>query len=86
MRFVLFSDLHKQTVTKQNISQKVLKEYGGKRNISNEIIAEAQLRFKNIFGYEWLELPKTVIQRTGNVKKKVVGSLPRLRTKNRKFT
>lgn len=75
MRFVLFSDLHKQTVTKQTISQKVFKEYAGKRNVSTEIIAEAQKRFKNIFGYEWKELPKTVIKRTGNTTRKTVGTV-----------
>lgn len=73
MRYVLFSDLHKHTVTKQTISQKVLKEYSGKRNVSNDIITEAQKRFKTIFGYEWKELPKTVVKRTGNVTRKVTG-------------
>lgn len=73
MRLVIFSDLHKTSVTKRDISMKVTKEYSGKRNITNEVIEEAQRRFRDIFGFEWKELPKTVVTRTGKMKTKSIG-------------
>merc|ERR1712137_1168824 len=70
MRLVLFSDLQKQTVTKRDITTKVMLEYANKRHLTNEVIAEAQKRFQLLFGFEWKELPKAVIQKKGGIKKK----------------
>merc|ERR1712137_645247 len=70
MRLVLFSDLHKQTVYKRDITTKIMKEYATKRHLTNEIIEEAQKRFQLLFGFEWKELPKTVINKKVGIKKK----------------
>jgi hypothetical protein len=60
MRLFLFMDHNKHTVRRADITAKVLAEYKGasSRNLLPSLIAEARKRFREIFGFELVELPK----------------------------
>jgi hypothetical protein len=73
MRYMLFADLKKQVVNKRDITVKIMKEYAKKRNVTNTVIEEAQKRFKSTFGFEMIELPKSVTKRAGAIKQQTTG-------------
>jgi len=57
MRYILFMDGAKHPVSRTDIIAKVLKDYKDKK-ITTQILEEAKAKFKYIFGYELIELPK----------------------------
>jgi len=57
MRYILFLDRQKLPLRKDDIASKITKEYKGK-DLTNSILKAAQEKFKTIFGFELIEVPK----------------------------
>ncbi len=60
MRYTLFLDHKKHALKKTDINAKILKEYKG-HNLANALVQEAQKRFKDIFKFELVEVPKVAV-------------------------
>jgi len=73
MRFILFMDGTKHPVSRTEIlSKTALKDYKDKKN-TTQILNEAKEKFKYIFGYDLIELPK-VTDSSAPKKKSTAGS------------
>jgi len=73
MRLVLFQDHNKHPTRRQDINKLVLQEYKG-HNLASNLLAEAQKRFQEIFGFELIEVRK--ITATANLNEK--GKAPKI--------
>jgi len=56
MRLALFHDCCKAPLKKADIQAKVMGEHAKMRKLTNEVIAEAASRFRDAFGYDFVEL------------------------------
>jgi len=57
MRYILFLDRQKLPLRKDDIASKITKDYKGK-DLTNSILKTAQEKFKTIFGFDLIEVPK----------------------------
>ena len=73
MRLVLFQDHNKHPTRRQDINKLVLQEYKG-HNLASNLLAEAQKRFQEIFGFELIEVRKITV--TANLNEK--GKAPKI--------
>ncbi len=55
MRYILFMDHNKTPVNREDMHKNVLQEHKG---ITKQVISEAQKKFKDLFGFELVEVPK----------------------------
>lgn len=70
MRLALFHDCSKTPLKKADIQALIMGEYGKKRSLTNEVIAEAGKRFKETFGYDFVELTTVRKNKKGSTVKK----------------
>jgi len=61
MRLALFLDHKKHPIKRADITTKVLADYKGS-NLTSQLITEAQKRFKTIFGFELVEVPRVQVE------------------------
>ncbi len=54
MRYILFVDRQKHPIKREDINKNVLKEH---KHITSQILKLAERKFRDIFGFELIELP-----------------------------